>query len=64
MERHHGYRHRIEVSLENHRLHFLVPIISNDILQVVFKDALEAFLKKHKVLLHKERTIDRTIYEK
>ena len=46
MKRHHGYRHWIEISHENHRLHFLVPIISNDILQVVFKDALDAFLKK------------------
>ena len=46
MERHHGYRHWIEISHENHRLHFLVPIISNDILQVVFKDALDAFKKK------------------
>ena len=63
MERHHGYRHWIEISHENHRLHFLVPIISNDILQVVFKDALDAFLKKRKVHLHKKRTIDRTIYE-
>ena len=62
MERHHGYRHWIEISHENHRLHFLVAIISNDILQVVFKD-IGCILKKHMVLLHKKRMIDRTIYE-